>query len=75
MKISHTSHYIFCKINSDQIKIVHFRPKIRNVQHVNTDLLGVCATRLIPAYYQYLSSNMNTYLQLHYWDVGSNLDC
>ena len=44
-------HYIFCKISSDQIKIVHFRPKIRNLQHVNTDLFGMCATRLIPAYY------------------------
>ena len=51
MQVTRCPHYTFCEIDFDQTKIVHFRPKIRILQHVNKDLFGMCVTRLKPAYY------------------------
>ena len=31
--------YKFCNLNNDQTKIVHFRPKIRNLPYLNKNLL------------------------------------
>ena len=51
IQVTRCPHYTFCKINYDQTKIVHSRLKIRNLQYVNKDLFGMCATSLRLAYY------------------------
>ena len=39
MQASRCPLYTFCKLNSDQTRIVHVRPKIRNLPYVNKNLL------------------------------------
>ena len=51
LQVTRCLHYTFYKINAYQTKIVHSRPKIRNLQHVNKDLFGMCTTTLRFTYY------------------------